>query len=127
MRGRDIVIAIGVVVIAVLVLGGFGGGMMLGWGAMGPGMMGGYGYVAGPWMWLMMLVVWSVVIGGIALLVVGLLRGAAPIAPPGARPRPLEILQERYARGEISREEYERTRAVLTETKSAAGARDDTR
>ncbi len=39
---------------------------------------------------------------------------ATPSAPPAPRPDdPLEILRQRYARGEIEDEEYERRRRIL--------------
>ena len=71
-----------------------------GWGGMGMG-----------WMWI----VWPLVILGIVLLVVLLLRGSgtggggSPPPPPetSGRTRAQEILDERYARGELSEEEYQ--------------------
>jgi len=76
-------------------------------------MMRGYGYAMGPWMWLGMLLVWSLAIGGIALLVVALLRGVMPATSPAGPSRPLEILQERYTRGELTHEQYEQMRQDL--------------
>lgn len=67
------------------------------WGAWGVGMM------------FMMLVFWAVVVIGIVLTVrwlVGQSREARP-------DRALEILRERYARGEINREEFETKRREL--------------
>jgi putative membrane protein len=78
-----------------------------------------WGYGPGGWGGMMvgggltMLIFW----GGIILLVVLLVRwfggGAAhqPANPP--RQTALEILQERYARGEIDRTEYEERRKTL--------------
>jgi putative membrane protein len=66
----------------------------------------GYGFMGGGW--LFMGLFWLVVIIGIVALV----RAAG-----GSRREPrktaLDILQERYARGEISREEYQQKRADL--------------
>lgn len=73
------------------------------------------------WMWIF----WILLIVGAVVLVIVLAKvffggagrgvregGSAP--PPGAHPpRPRDILQERYARGEISTEEYtERLRTL---------------
>ncbi len=70
---------------------------------------------------LLMLIFWVIIIVGIVLLVVYLVRrGGAPYAgmpptgmPPmgatmGGEDRALQILKERYAKGEISKEEYDR-------------------
>jgi len=76
---------------------------MMGWadgyGWMGPG-------------WIFMLLFWALVIaGGIALV-----RWLGTRDKGGGdrkRRTPLDILQERYARGEIDREEYEQKRRDL--------------
>lgn len=65
---------------------------------------------------LMMIVFW----GGIVLLIVVLVRwlgGGAPSvqAPLPPRKTPLEILQERFARGEIDKEEYEERKRLLSD------------
>ena len=84
--------------------------MMLGYGVGFAGllwMLGGLLVTVG----IVVLIVWAV--SGIA-------RGPRPVGPPfagaGGAPggqTPLEILRERYARGEISEEEFERARKVL--------------
>ncbi|KAA3628288.1 MAG: SHOCT domain-containing protein [Proteobacteria bacterium] len=64
---------------------------------------------------LMMLLFWGVIIVLIVAVVRWLGGGSAQggeSAP--ARNRALEVLQERYARGEIDREEYEQKRRDLT-------------
>ncbi len=72
-----------------------------GWGAM---MFGGLG----------MLLFWGLVVGLVIWGVRGLAGSSGPATPPGSSPpTPLEILQARYARGEISREEYETIRRDL--------------
>ena len=66
---------------------------------------------------LMMIIFW----GGIVVLIVLLVRwlgGAstsshAPLLP--SRQTPLEILQARFAKGEIDKEEYEERRKLLSE------------
>lgn len=69
------------------------------------------------WMWgagglvmlLTMLVVWGLVIAGLVVAVRWLFRQG----PPTPRGAALEILRERYARGEIDREEFEQKRRDL--------------
>ncbi|MFA1547932.1 SHOCT domain-containing protein [Actinomadura chokoriensis] len=85
-----------------------------GWGHMGDGGWSG-------WMWLwgsVMVLFWVALIGAVAWLVA---RAAAPrnTPPPDTRTDGLdharEILAERYARGEISVEEYDERLAKLRE------------
>lgn len=67
--------------------------------------------------WILMLVFWLVVIGAIVLLIRTLTRPGPPRREePGApaRPSPTDILDERFARGEIDEREYRSRRAVLT-------------
>ncbi len=106
-----------VVVLVVLLLGGAGmmgfggfgmGGMMGGYGGNG-GMMGGYGgYGFNPIGAILSLVFWALIIGGIVLLVVWLARNAGRTAL-GASPTdaPLDILKARYAKGEITKEQFD--------------------
>lgn len=75
-------------------------------------MMGGDGW--GGWIWgaLMMVVFW----GGLLALVVFLVRGfGRPSRGEETRrgPDAKEILAERFARGEISEEEFEQRKRVL--------------
>jgi putative membrane protein len=116
---RGLLILLGVLVLIVALL------PMLGIGMMGPGMMGGYappGGQSGGWSWgwglatglglLAMLAFWSALIVGAVLLVRWILTansGAGSRSDGSA----LEILQRRYAAGEIGREEYLRMRREL--------------
>jgi putative membrane protein len=87
----------------------FGGGM---YGrAMGPGMMGGYG-VMGGFGGLGMIVMALFWIGAIVLVVWGVSR-LFPSHQPNVGPDALEILKQRYARGEISREEFTQASETL--------------
>jgi putative membrane protein len=71
----------------------------------------------GPWWWgLVMLVFWILILIGLVLLIIWLIRQFTQASGAGGRSgtnRALEILQERYARGEITREEYEAMRRDL--------------
>jgi len=78
--------------------------MMWGWGY-GPG-----GGAAGWFAPILMLVFWALVIGGIVFL----LRSWWPQGMRGrSGDTALEILRERYARGELSREQFEEMRRDL--------------
>ena len=78
--------------------------MMSDWGSFGWWGMG-FGIV-------LMLLFWILVIFGIAALIRWLLAQSSPSR--GSRDKtPLEIAQERYARGEIDREEYEQKKRDL--------------
>ena len=77
-----------------------GCGPMMGWGHMG---------------WLgfaMMLLFWIVIIAGIIVLVRWLTSGA-PAARRGQEESALDVLKKRYARGEISKEEFEEKKRDL--------------
>lgn len=110
MQGRDIAIVIGAVVLVLLLFSLLGGGMMMGWGMMGPGMMGWGGFGFNPLWAILMLLFWVLIIGGVALLVVWLFRQGQPAPSHPGGSQALNILQERYARGEITREQYEQMR-----------------
>lgn len=84
---------------------GWGGHpMMWGWGAWGLGMG------------LMMLVFWGLVIVGLVLAIRWLLvQGREPGGGHERGPdRALDVLRERYARGEIGKEEFEAKKRDLT-------------
>jgi putative membrane protein len=72
------------------------------------GMMGGYGYGYG--FGLIHMVVWVVILVAIIVGVIWLVRSLAGSGGPGALPprrsAGLDVLEERYARGEINRDEY---------------------
>lgn len=78
---------------------------MMGWGFGWPGM------IFGP---IFMIVSLAVVIAGAVLLVRWF---AGPLQGPVSQQRdtPLDILKERYARGEIDKDEFEERRRILRE------------
>ena len=87
--------------------GGYGGG----WG-MGPGMMGGWGM--GWWGFIPMLLFWGLIIVGVVLLVKYLAQGTARKGTDSSdSSRALGILRERYARGEITEEEFGKMKRIL--------------
>ena len=59
--------------------------------------------------WLFMIVFWALVIWGAVALFRTAARGSARTQPNAA----LDILEERYARGELGLEEFENMRKVL--------------
>ncbi len=79
-----------------------------GWGIMGGGSW---------WGWLLMLLFWILLVGGIALVVTWALRrnnpdsGSAGSATSGDA---LELLNHRYARGEIDKEQYEQIKRDIS-------------
>jgi putative membrane protein len=72
-----------------------------------------------PWLMFLPMMLWPIlVIGGIIAVVMFLMRGGKAEAPPtwrdGRRQTPFEILSERFARGEIDRQEYDERRGLLS-------------
>jgi putative membrane protein len=124
MKDRNAGWIIGLVVVAVVVLGLlavaliWGAGHYYTFGAPMIGMhrvpIGRYGFGGG----ILMLLFWAVIVAGAVLLALGLSRlfrrnhtmtgSAEPVESP------LEILKRRYARGEIDREEFQRMKEELT-------------
>jgi putative membrane protein len=81
----------------------------------GPHMMwgGGYGMIFGP---LVMILVLAVMIAAVVLIVRwigGPWHGAAPSHHAPSVRTPLDVLKERFARGEIEKEEFEERRRLL--------------
>jgi putative membrane protein len=116
MRGSSIVAIIGAVLLFVLLLSLFGGGMM-GWGMDGRGHM--WGWDGGSWwgigMMVVMVLLWALIIAG---LIYGVSLLISRSSETGDRTRddqqqPIDILRERYARGEITKEEFDQMRRDL--------------
>lgn len=77
-------------------------------------MMGGLGF-GGMWFGgLLMIAFWVLIIGGAVWLVVTLARGgqSAPTTPNTGQTS-LAILQARYAKGEVTKEQFDRMRRDL--------------
>jgi len=73
-------------------------------------MMGEYGWYGPGFGWIFMMLVWVLVIVGVVALIKWL-----SWSPTQRGETPLAILKARYARGEVSKEEYERMRHELQE------------
>ena len=61
---------------------------------------------------VMMILFWAAVIGGIYLVIRSLIRSGSLYRPERT---PMDILQERYAKGEISDADYDRIKQKLNE------------
>ena len=83
---------------------------MMGWGF---GNYGGYGGAMGWFGPIMMIAFWVAVIVGIVFLVRYLIRHGGGSGNPGGRESALDLLKTRYAKGEVSREEFEAMRKDL--------------
>ena len=81
------------------------GGGMMGWG--------GYGYGMGIFGWLFMLLFWGLIIVGLVLVVRWWRDPGRPAGGGGMGDVPLDILKRRYARGEITKEDYDRMKQDL--------------
>ena len=78
---------------------------------MGPGMMGGMGWFGG----IFMIVFWILILVALVLFIKWLIQSAGGgRAGGGSSNRPLEILKERYARGEIDNAEFETMKTNLS-------------
>jgi putative membrane protein len=75
----------------------------------------GYDHMMGGGMGIVMIIFWIVLIGALILLVSGAINGIRAFQKKeGEMQTPLEILKQRYARGEIDRAEYEDKRRNLS-------------
>ena len=63
--------------------------------------------------WIFMILFWALVILAIVALAKWLFSASGFGGPGASAKAPLDILKERYARGEISREQYEQMRRDL--------------
>lgn len=103
-------IIVGLVIIVPLILGRVSGWGYGGWGMMRTGMMEGFGF-----MWLMPIF-WIAILGLIIWAIVAVVGRSGESRGQGSpkTDSALEILKQRYARGEISKEEYEQKKKDIT-------------
>lgn len=74
------------------------------------GMMDGYDYGMSSGMWIFGLIFWILVIAGLILLIKYLWEGSGT---KRVEESALEVLKKRYAKGEISKEEFEEKKKDL--------------
>jgi putative membrane protein len=103
-------IIVGLVIIVPLILGLVSDWDYGGWGMMRTGMMGGLGF-----MWLMPIF-WLVILGLIIWAIAAVVGRSGESRGQGSpkTDSALEILKQRYARGEIGKEEYEQKKRDIT-------------
>ena len=77
------------------------------------GMMPWYGMVFGP----IMMILWLAIIIVVAAVVIRWLQGGAigPLPSLGGRKRALEILEERFVKGEIDKNEFAEKKRLLSD------------
>ncbi len=112
-RNVKTALIIGGVALALLIAVPLIWGGLWGWHGGGWGMMGGFG-----WWWFMpifMILFWVLVIWAVVALVRGVSRPSDSDSGSSRPDSALEVLKRRYARGDISREEYEEKKRDLTE------------
>lgn len=109
---------VGSVFIALFVIAPLVYGLASGWENWGCGIAS--SATMGPWMmtglggWSIMGIFWLVIVGLIAWLIVFIVRSSGTTAcDTSGHLRALEILETRYARGEITKEEFEVKRKDL--------------
>jgi putative membrane protein len=80
-----------------------------------------FGYLGWFGMFLMMLIPVAIIVGIIYLVYKALDKGTDRVRLGGEVQDPLTILKSRYAKGEISREEFEQVRQDLIREEKNAG------
>ena len=71
--------------------------------------MGGYGLFGG----FFMIIFWVLVIVGVVLLIKWMVDQSAHGHRPPAQDRSMEILKERYAKGEVTKDEFDKMKNDL--------------
>jgi putative membrane protein len=72
-----------------------------------------YGMIFGP----IIMIIWLVIVIIVAVAAIRWLQGGTSGLPPslGGRKRALEILEERFAKGEIDKDEFQEKKRLLLE------------
>jgi len=78
-----------------------------------------YGYGPGAWWMILMPLLWIVLIGAAAWAVVRMVRPSMVGGPSAGAPTARQILDRRYATGEIDEATYKRMLTILSDTGSA--------
>lgn len=76
----------------------------------GYGMAGGFGFG-----WIFMILWWVLIIVGIVALVKWMITSSGGDGRSGGDSKALDILKQRYARGEIDEQEFQKRKRDLTE------------
>jgi putative membrane protein len=63
----------------------------------------------GGWMWIL----WIVIIGLVVWGIIALVKQSSSTSNTSQKTNPLDIAKERYARGEITKKQYEETKKNL--------------
>jgi putative membrane protein len=71
----------------------------------------GWGMYGAGWM-IFSMIFWLLILGGFVSMVVWLIRRSG--TPTGGAETPLDIVKKRYARGEITRDEFEQMKRDLS-------------
>ena len=109
-QNTKVALIIGGVIIAALILVPLIWGARSGWDMHGDDMMGNFG-----WWWFMPIfgiIFWVLIIWAVVALIRGLASGGSDLAS-NRSDSALEVLKKRYARGEISKEEFEEKKKDL--------------
>jgi len=75
----------------------------------------GYGMMGNDWSWIMMLGMFALFIVGVAVFL-WLIKNPRQLENNPSAEKPLEILNARYAKGELSDEEYQKKKVSILQS-----------